>query len=134
MKSPEEVRRDLVAQWSAKAELDFDTAVHLLTAGGRFGEVVAFHSQQAVEKYVKALLVQFQISFPKTHDLGRLLDSLASHDAQLADALREVEVLTPFGVEGRYPGDFPELLAGEARDALELARRAGALIRTRLPA
>jgi HEPN domain-containing protein len=37
---------------------------------------------QAVEKYLKALLVQRQIEFPKTHDIAKLLDRVATVDLQ----------------------------------------------------
>jgi hypothetical protein len=37
-------------------------------------------------------------------------------------ALQETTVLTPFGVEVRYPGDTPELLPGEDLRAVEIAR------------
>jgi hypothetical protein len=39
-------------------------------------EAVAVHSQQAVQKALKALLVWYQVEFPKTHDIKRLLDLL----------------------------------------------------------
>jgi hypothetical protein len=36
---------------------------------------------------------------------------------------RQAKWLTPFGVEIRYPGDFPETLAGDEVLAVELAGR-----------
>ena len=53
-----------------KADLDFKAAVRL-SADAEFREVVGFHAQQAVEKYLKALLTQRQIEFPKTHVIRR---------------------------------------------------------------
>ena len=67
MKPPEAALRQLVRQWFDKATADFEAAEQLSTQGGRFREIVAFHCQQAVEKYLKALLVQRQVEFPKTH-------------------------------------------------------------------
>jgi HEPN domain-containing protein len=37
------------------------------------GQVV-FHSQQAIEKYLKSYLVENNVSFPKTHDLPTLYE------------------------------------------------------------
>jgi HEPN domain-containing protein len=37
------------------------------------GQVI-FHSQQAVEKYLKSYLVENNISFPKIHDLPKLYE------------------------------------------------------------
>jgi hypothetical protein len=38
--------------------------------------------------------------------------------------LEETEVLTPYGVDIRYPGDFPELLPGHERAMFEITVRA----------
>lgn len=54
MRPPEVVRRELVARWLDKANRDFDAAEHLLARSDRFREIIAFHCQQAVEKYLKA--------------------------------------------------------------------------------
>jgi HEPN domain-containing protein len=90
--------------------------------GGRFREIVAFHCQQAVEKYLKALLVQRQVEFPKTHDIAKLLDRVATVDLATAQSLRDADGLTPFGVEARYPSDAPEVLPSGEVEAIGMAR------------
>jgi HEPN domain-containing protein len=77
MKQPEVVLRDLVRQWFAKAELDYRAAERLVRDPEPLREIIAFHCQQAAEKYLKAVLVSLQIEFPKTHDLEELLELLA---------------------------------------------------------
>ncbi len=104
MKPPEEALRSLVAEWVAKADKDFQAAVRLLDQGDQFREIVGFHSQQAAEKYLKALLVRHRVEFPKTHDIEELLDLVATIDSAAAGALRDADLLTPFGVEVRLPG------------------------------
>jgi HEPN domain-containing protein len=94
---------------------------------------VAFHAQQAAEKYLKAVLVWQQIEFPKTHDIGRLLELVASLDPDLAAALREAASLTPYGVDYRYPGDYPEVSAKEAKRCIEAATAVREAILDRLP-
>ena len=37
--------------------------------------------------------------------------------------LEGIEMLSPFGVKIRYPGDFPELLPGQELTAFDLANR-----------
>jgi HEPN domain-containing protein len=123
MQPPDEVLRSLVAQWTAKAEQDFEVAVHLLEEGGRFAETIGFLSQQSVEKYLKAFLISRRIEFPRTHDIHRLVQLLATADAEMAATLTDAELLTPFGVEVRYPGDKPEMLPGGTSASVELARR-----------
>ncbi len=124
MKPREVALHELVQQWLEKASADLDAAEQLCTQSGRFREIVAFHSQQAAEKSLKALLVRHQIEFPKTHDIAKLLDRLASVDAALAEDLREAEALTPFGVEARYPSDAAEILPGGEVELVQIAVRA----------
>jgi hypothetical protein len=63
------------------------------------------------------------VYFPKTHDIGTVLDLVGACAPATAEALQEATLLTPFGVEVRYPGDAPELLAGDEVRAVEIARR-----------
>lgn len=122
MKPVEDELRGLVADWVRKAHLDIDVAARLVGEGAKFRDIVAFHSQQAVEKYLKALLVRHQVEFPKTHDIERLLRMLRTVEPETADALLEAKWLTPFGVDIRYPGDFPETLPGDENRAIKLAQ------------
>ncbi|MBL0158112.1 MAG: HEPN domain-containing protein [Bryobacterales bacterium] len=123
MKQPDELQRELVQQWLDRANEDFDAAELLLREGGRFRGVIAFHAQQAVEKYLKAVLVRHQIDFPKTHDIGRLLERIAVVHPVASAALAGSDILTPYGVEVRYPSDAPELLPGEEVQAVQIARQ-----------
>ena len=121
MKPPEKVKRELVRQWLDKAEKDFGLAKHLVLENKPYFEASCFHAQQAAEKYLKALLVWHQVEFPKTHDLDEILDLVATIDSPLAESLRDVITLTPYGVEIRYPGDFPDTTPEDAKTAVELA-------------
>jgi HEPN domain-containing protein len=76
------------------------------------------------ENYLKAFLVRHQVEFPKTHHLEQLLDLTAPIAPELAASLEETEVLSPYAVDIRYPGDFPELLPGQENTVFELASRA----------
>jgi HEPN domain-containing protein len=113
--------RELVSEWLRKADLDLLT-VDRLCLEDPFRDVVAFHAQQAAEKYLKALLTRHQIEFPKTHELRRLLELLAGAEPQLATSLTDIKWLEPFGVDVRYPGDRPDTLPGDEKRARELAQ------------
>jgi HEPN domain-containing protein len=132
MRSPDEVRRDLVRGWLAKAEADLAVAERLMLEGGRYAWAVAFHCQQAAEKFLKAYLTRWQIEFPKTHDLRQILGLAAKQDAAFARSLDDAATLTPYGVEARYPGDAPDVTAEEARRALGVARLVGEQARAAL--
>ena len=121
MRHPEQVVADFVQQWLKKANLDLQAA-RLLCAGELDDYFVSgFHAQQAVEKYIKAFLVRHQIEFPKTHDIGRLRQLVARRDATLAERLERADVLTPYGVDMRYPEEFEVVSQRRAEQAVALA-------------
>jgi HEPN domain-containing protein len=122
MTPPEQAKRRLLREWLRKADADLAVAEHLLSDETPFHEAVCFHCQQAAEKYLKALLVWREVYFPKTHDLEELLDLADTVNQHVAAGLRDTIVLTPYGVELRYPGDRPDATSAQARQAVELAR------------
>ena len=111
----------LLREWIEKADADLEVARRMAAeaAGNlRIREIVAFHCQQAAEKYLKALLTRRQIEFPKTHDIKTLLHLVGD---PVADSLAGAKWLTPFGVEIRYPSDTAEMLPGDQVKAIEIA-------------
>ncbi|MFB0515387.1 MAG: HEPN domain-containing protein, partial [Candidatus Neomarinimicrobiota bacterium] len=66
MRPPEEVKREFLQQWLEKAAKDLELAAHLLGENAPYLDAIGFHAQQAAEKYLKALLVHYQIEFSKT--------------------------------------------------------------------
>jgi HEPN domain-containing protein len=122
MQPPEEVKRQFVRQWLVKAEEDFGLSEHLVAEGSSYLLAVGFHAQQAAEKYLKAFLVHHQCAFPKTHDIGELLDRTATVDQALAESLRTAVALNPYAVDERYPGDYPDMTENDGVEALVLAR------------
>ena len=131
MRRPEEEIRRLVAEWIGRANLDFDTVVRLV-GEERFRDIVAFHAQQAAEKYLKALLTRYQVEFPKTHVIRRLLILLQPVDPALSQALDEASWLSPFGAEIRYPGDRPETTPDDETRAHCLAQKVRDAVMTAL--
>jgi len=109
MRNREQVVWDFVQQWLKKAELDLETARILLDAEMNDYFTCAFHCQQAAEKLLKAFLVCHQVEFRKTHDLEELLTLSASVDRSLQEEASFCAWLTPFGVEFRYPGEYPSV-------------------------
>ena len=83
---------------------------------------VCWLAQQAAEKAIKAALVFLQIEFPKTHDLDALRN-LVPEDWRVRQAFPDLADLTEWSVEARYPGDWPEATADDARGSLDEARR-----------
>ncbi len=122
MRPPEEeVIRKLVSDWAHKADMDIKAAATLLSQDPPLLYPSCFHSQQAAEKYLKAYLTRRQVAFPKTHSIRELLNLVKTVDKELAAELLPAAVLTPYGVDVRYPGDIPEPTHSQAEDALALA-------------
>jgi HEPN domain-containing protein len=67
-----------------------------------------FDAQQAAEKALKAILVQRQVAFPKTHALADLLTLVAKAGIELPADVADATLLTPYAVEARYPGLWEE--------------------------
>jgi HEPN domain-containing protein len=93
-----------IREWVRKAEADFLGAQKLSGAKPPLHDLVAFHSQQCVEKYLKALLEEQGLHIPRTHALDDLLQLLLPHHPKLNSLRRGVLFLTDFAVDPRYPG------------------------------
>jgi HEPN domain-containing protein len=129
----EQARRQLVAQWLQKAEIDLRAAEALLANAPPLLYPSCFHAQQAAEKFLKAFLTWHQVEFPKTHAIGELLDLAAAVDAALADGLAAATVLSPYGVAIRYPGEQPEPSPAETAEAIDLAKTVKSVVLAALP-
>jgi HEPN domain-containing protein len=119
------------AEWVSKAEGDYDAASILRRSRkpSRF-DAVCFHSQQCVEKYLKARLNEAGVRFGKVHDLALLLKSTVNIEPLWTPFEQEFKELTDFAVAVRYPGTFTDALA--AREAFATCRRFRALARMSL--
>ena len=107
--------KPLTREWVEKAEGDFRTAGRELQAK-QFPnyDAVCFHTQQCVEKYLKARLQEADIAFPKVHDLTALLTLLHPVEPSWEDFRLTMATLTDFAVEVRYPGfSANQEIAGE---------------------
>jgi HEPN domain-containing protein len=123
MRSREEVIRDFVQQWLHKAEGDLAAAEILLASEADDYFPCAFHCQQVAEKFLKAYLVRHQIEFRKIHDLDQLLKLAGQVEPALRKDLASCSWLTPFGVEFRYPGEYPEVDRATAQSAMAEAKQ-----------
>jgi HEPN domain-containing protein len=108
-----------------KAEADYRAATALDPAD--LPDVVCFHCQQSVEKYLKAALVHLGMPTRKTHNLIVLNDLVAGEDPRFRELEEHLAFLNPFSVLGRYPGF--SVTADEARKALEVTQQLRLCIR-----
>lgn len=85
-------------------------------------EDLCFDAQQTAEKALKAILVDRQIEFPKTHDVMKLLTLVASTGVDVPEKAREAARLTRYGTAGRYPGHWEDVTEAEYVEAVRLAQ------------
>ena len=128
MRPPEEIKRLFIKQWLEKADGDLKVAKSLFSAKAKFNDIICFHAQQAVEKYLKAYLTAKQTEFTKTHKIEDLLDLVTVTNPGLATQLNSTSSLSVYAVEFRYPGDYPKPNRKEARRAIELAEETRKII------
>jgi HEPN domain-containing protein len=65
-------------------------------------EIIGFHCQQSIEKCLKAVLSENQITYRRTHDLQELLQLLIHNGIRFPEAILDVDELSPYAVEFRY--------------------------------
>jgi len=65
-------------------------------------EIIAFHCQQAVEKYLKGVLVILKEEPPYTHDLDELCTLSEKHRSSFVSISSPCTVITHFSVQPRY--------------------------------
>ncbi len=114
--------KDIVCRWIEKAKNDLEIAEIILGEG--FHGESAFHSQQAAEKALKALLVALNMQPPRSHNIHLLLRLLEERGIDTIVPRRiRAERLTVYAVETRYPDFGEEPSAEEAAEALSLAKQ-----------
>jgi len=113
-------RTRLVCEWMEKARRDLRLAE--LALREEIHDGAAFHSQQAAEKALKALILALGGKIRKTHDIGELLDTLESLGLETREFYSiDADILTDYAVEARYPG--PPVAGEEAMEAYHIAAR-----------
>jgi HEPN domain-containing protein len=118
-------------EWVDKAEADYAAALMLRRSRKKHTrDIVCFHLQQCVEKYLKARLVEAGATFPKTHDLEKLLDLAILHEPLWGTLRPAMASITDYAVEARYPGR--SIAPAEARSVVQKVMRIRELVRERL--
>ena len=113
---------DIVKQWIEKADHDLGTAQVTYLYLPKYHDTIAFHCQQAAEKYLKGFLLFLDISFSRQHSLNYLL-GLLSQKVEISDELFDnASELEDFAVDIRYPDTSVELSDDEIQKAFEIAK------------
>jgi len=136
-RSPEEdsVRVGTTRGWIARSREDLINAAWLISEGNefRFG-MSLFHSQQSVEKLLKALLIWHDNPPRKHHDLKLLAEDCVEIESSLDPLLRSIGWLAIWSVAGRYyVKGYSEPTQAMAEEGLALGRHVYKEILKRVP-
>jgi HEPN domain-containing protein len=122
---------DLARGWMQKGESDRLNADRTTQSAGPY-DTACFHAQQAVEKYLKAILALAGSPIPRTHDLEDIYNHCVAIAPDLLLDPMELSLLTPYAVQLRYDmGFWPDRATAE--QALATVDRVRAAVLSILP-
>ena len=101
---------ELATEWLKAAYGDI-AVIEKIIKDDFLSHMTAFHSQQCIEKSLKALLVAKNIDFKKIHSIQRL--STLCTDLDLDNKFDLVQRLDSLYTESRYPGEAGLLPSGK---------------------
>jgi hypothetical protein len=93
----------ILAKVLARKAGDDAKAMQLLAPNPEISdEIVGFHAQQALEKWLKAVMAMHGLEEARIHDLGRLLEILGAAGVDLPPAADRLDDLSIYAVPLRY--------------------------------
>ncbi|MGB4117512.1 MAG: HEPN domain-containing protein [Polaromonas sp.] len=72
--------------------------------------IIAFHTQQCIEKCMKAVLAKHLITYPRTHDLDDLYKLLQQSNLIIPVSRELLNDITPYSVTSRYTINAEDLV------------------------
>ncbi len=112
---------EIVNTWIEKADHDLGSAKLIFLHIPDYFDTIAFHCQQAVEKYLKASLIHLGIEFQRSHDLPYLLEMLSGKVEIKPETFDKAIILNGYSVEIRYPNQIIHLTKNELKSAISIA-------------
>ncbi len=105
--------KDLAIKWFNKGNNDLTAGEYIISMPNPPADIIYFHSQQAVEKYLKGFLAFHKLDIPRTREISSELSSYA------------VDVRYP--MEGNY-----DVTIEETHRAMDIAEKIQKFVLNRL--
>ena len=119
-------------EWRFLAERDMTAAEYLVKMYPPLNEIIAYHCQQATEKYLKGVLVTLGEEPPYTHNLDELCVLVEKYRPSFSAILSFCTKISQFAVQPRY--DFGISLSDtDMRLVLEYTRKIIAFLEKEVP-
>ncbi|MCU0916037.1 MAG: HEPN domain-containing protein [Planctomycetes bacterium] len=96
--------KEISEQWLRAAEDDL-RVVAQIASDVHLTHMVAFHSQQCIEKSLKALIDEYALGHVRIHNLSRLFE-IVRPVATLETDMVLIEKLDKLYIDARYPGEL----------------------------
>ena len=119
---------DKIKEWMRYAEMDRSTAEYENGRVDKPNEIICYHCQQSVEKYLKACLIMYGYSVYKSHDLFELLGYCRKENKKFEDIKEECILLSNYAVETRYPFHKFDLEENDVEQAIKSMNKCNSLI------
>ena len=111
----------IIKEWIDKADHDLGSAKLIYLHIPDYFDTIAFHCQQATEKYLKSILEYYGIEFQRSHNLVYLLDLLAQKIDITEDIYDKAILLNGFSVQIRYPDNTIYLTKEELEISINIS-------------
>lgn len=120
--------QERISTWLEKGDHDLSSAKIIFLHLPQNIDVVGFHCQQAVEKYLKAYLIFLYKEFKPVHDLTYLLNLIIPYDKDFDGFYEPVARLDSYAVKIRYPEFIIAPSEDEIKEAITTAEKVRSLI------
>ena len=130
LKKEKRLMNPLIQEWAQKAERDYAAiALHQQTEDPDF-DMICFHAQQCIEKYLKAWLQENNVPFTKMHDLERLLSLILPSVPDWHVWQADFSAFSEDAIDFLYPGKYAT--ATDAAQAIHICTEVRQTIRCEL--
>jgi len=106
------VDTDKYNEWFIMANKDLKSA-KILFEHDADNEIVCFHCQQTIEKYLKGYLIAVTGELQEGHNLLKLCKKAMIHNNRFSNYLKDMAFVNAFYIETRYPAIDPLIVTKE---------------------
>ncbi|GAB6153651.1 hypothetical protein JCM17380_24010 [Desulfosporosinus burensis] len=106
------VDSDKYNEWFVMAQKDLRSA-KILFDHDADNEIICFHCQQTLEKYLKGYLIFVTGELQEGHNLLKLCKKALLYDNKFTEFLKDMAFVNAFYIETRYPAIDPLIVSQE---------------------
>lgn len=114
--------KTVAEEWFQFANSDFEAAKYLQSMRPVPLEIICYHCQQSIEKYLKGFIAYNGGEIQKTHDLITLNKICTRYNEKFTEITGDCINLTDYGIQTRYPFEL-EINEEDMNSAIQSAAR-----------